>query len=272
MLREHLVATEVGLVAQRLRDLSAICFSFRKPQHLSCLANEIVARHLVTRLVMPGRVFVDVGAHIGSITNEVLRRSNAGKVVAIEANPSKVRKLRKRFPMIDVFEAAVSDQEGEGVFYLDTNHTACSSLSPEQINVDHRIENITVACRTLDTILTGYDVDVIKLDVEGFELAALRGGTKTLQAFRPTVMFESGPGELLGMTKGAIWDWLSAQGYIIFLPVRMAHDVNGLTRDAFLDAHRYPFGTLNYFAVAQDRREEIHQRAVAINRDEFDVV
>ncbi len=47
---------------------------FWNPEAVGSLVNDQIAFSLVTKLCLPGRVFVDVGAHIGSIISEVHHR------------------------------------------------------------------------------------------------------------------------------------------------------------------------------------------------------
>ena len=94
----------------------------------------------------------------------------------------------------------------------------------------------------------------------------LRGAEKLLVAARPTILFESGPEEVLGQGKEAMWRFLDERGYKLFAPNRLAHDAPPLTLDGFLDSHFYPRRTTNYFAVAEERRDEIRARARVILR------
>jgi hypothetical protein len=110
-------------------------------------------------------------------------------------------------------------------------------------------------------MVTSDDVDTIKMDVEGAELGVLRGGEGVLRRCRPTIMFESGPGEVLGYAKVQLWKFFADAGYKVFVPNRVAHTAPGLTLEGFLESHRYPFRTMNYVAVASERVDEIRERA-----------
>jgi hypothetical protein len=106
-------------------------------------------------------------------------------------------------------------------------------------------------------------VDVIKIDIEGAELGALRGGQDLVARSRPVIMFEST--ELaensLGYSALALWNWLDSMGYVVFTPDRVAHDAPPLSQEAFKDAHYYPMRTLNYFAIANANRDMVRDRA-----------
>lgn len=87
---------------------------------------------------------------------------------------------------------AVSDTSGEAVFYEDNITGQNNSLLPDNKNADSvskthadRLEKHkrTVQVTTLDDYLdqNGTSCHFIKIDIEGFELNALRGMPKTMQ-------------------------------------------------------------------------------------------
>jgi hypothetical protein len=101
----------------------------------------------------------------------------------------------------------------------------------------------------------------MKIDVEGAELGVVRGARRLLAQCRPVIMFESAPHEVLGFTKEALWRCFAEQDYVIVVPNRLAHIDPGLKLDGFLESHLFPRRTTNYFAVPQERRDEIRGRA-----------
>lgn len=59
------------------------------------------------------------------------------------------------------------------------------------------------------------DCDLIQLDIEGFELNALKGAQKTIEVFKPVIMVEDkGLSERYGSAKGDIANWLAPLGYV----------------------------------------------------------
>jgi hypothetical protein len=79
-------------------------------------------------------------------------------------------------------------------------------------------EFITVEVSTLDAELPDLTPRVIKVDVEGAELAVLQGGLALLRRARPLLIFEHErtPAELYGASSGALWDLLAELGYEVF--------------------------------------------------------
>ena len=258
--KARLVGTSFGLwllaVRDRLAMVRAACFS---AESVGTLANDQLAALLVVSICRPHHVFVDVGAHIGSIVASAKRRSRPSQIIAVEAIPEKAAALRRRFVDVDVVQCAVGENDGADVaFFVDPAQSGYSSLAR-----GNGLRQISVPLRTLDSVLAGHEVDVIKIDIEGGELGALRGAVKVLSEQRPTVMFESAPGcgARLGYSTTALWRFLDELGYLIVAPNRLAHDDRGMSLDAFNDGHLYPRRTTNYFAVPRERRDEVRDRA-----------
>ena len=259
-LKARLVGTSVGLWLLGLRDtLSIVRAACRSPERVGTVANDHLAALLAVSICRPGHVFVDVGAHIGSIIASAKRRSRPSKIVAIEAIPERADSLRKRFPDVQVTQCAVGASEGTDIaFFVNEARSGYSSLARGKGS-----REIRVPLRTLDSVLVGNDIDVIKIDIEGAELGALRGAVRVLSRHRPTVMFESAPGcgLRLGYSTTALWRFFDEIGYVVVAPNRLAHDGDGMSLEAFNDGHLYPRRTTNYFAVARERREELRERA-----------
>jgi len=253
-LKKLIVGTPIGNLAYAARDVWHY-LSVPKEQ-ADMLTNDQLAAHYVTRICLPHKIFVDVGAHIGSVSSEVLRNCPTARLIAIEAIPAKAEHLRRKFPSAEVHNCAVSEQEGEVSFYVCDEHSAFSSLSAETKGG----RAITIRSARLDEIVKT-DVDVVKIDVEGAELGVLMGADELLKSCRPTIMFESGPSDCLGYTKKAMFELFAGRCYELFVPNRLPHKGAPLTLESFIDAHCYPFRSLNYFAVAAERVPEIRAQA-----------
>jgi len=261
--KARLLGTSLGLWLLELRDkLEIVRTACLAPERVGTLANDQLAALLVVSLCRPGSVFVDVGAHIGSIIAVARSRSRPSKIIAIEAIPEKAASLRRRFRDLEVAQCAVGESDGTDIaFFVNPSHSGYSSLAKGK-----GLQEIRVPLRTLDTVLSGNDIDVIKIDIEGGELGALRGAVTVLSEHRPTVMFESAPGcgARLGYSTTDLWRFLDEIGYVVIAPNRLAHDGDGLSLEAFNDAHLYPRRTTNYFAVPRERRAELRERARAV--------
>ena len=111
------------------------------------------------------------------------------------------------------------------------------------------LREIRVPLRTLDTVLSGHDVDVIKIDIEGGELGALRGAVRCCRtsAYRD-VRERTGLWCSPRLHHDGPLAVLDRLGYVVVAPNRLAHDGDGLSLEAFNDGHVYPRRTTNYFA------------------------
>jgi FkbM family methyltransferase len=130
---------------------------------------------------------VDVGAWYGPWSRALARR--VSRVVALEPNPRVAAVLAATVPHnVQVIRAAITDRPGSAELWVPrtgrgTEGTA--SLRPGTAAAS----SVQVATTTIDDLnLT--DVTMIKLDVEGAELAALRGARSTLASCRPALLIE----------------------------------------------------------------------------------
>ncbi|MDB2704942.1 FkbM family methyltransferase [Pseudomonadota bacterium] len=263
MIKQALLGTIFGSISLAARDkLTLIRSAITANEGTGSLINDQLAGRLVSSLCQSDKIFLDVGAHIGSVISETIKRSKPLKIIAIEAMPDKVAKLRRKFPTVELHEYAVTDKEGEVDFFVNTKQSGYSSLSNPKSK--DNIKKIVVQTNLIDNLITSINIDVIKIDIEGAELGALRGATQLIKESQPVIMFESGPEESLGFTKSKMWNFLNDFDYEIFIPCRIAHNGKGLTHDGFIESHVWPRRTTNYFAIPKSRREEIRVKAAKL--------
>ena len=150
---------------------------------------------LFRRCISPGDVVLDVGAHIGLYTLEAARATGpSGQVHAFEPSSTNHGVLVENvaangYSNVVVHRAAVSDAAGEGRLSLSPDNTGDHSL------VRAGGEGETVTTLTVDALVAGR-VDVIKMDIQGGEPAALRGARRTLDANQVVLFAEVSPDHL----------------------------------------------------------------------------
>lgn len=145
----------------------------------------------------PGDTFIDCGANVGyfSIQAGALVGSG-GTVVAIEANPNTFKLLERNLQANNFgipVQCAVTTQTGEVALYMPSDWDVYSSLSTGGLLKGKDNQSFKVAARTLDDVVSDLAlsrVDVVKIDIEGGELDALRSGAHLLSTFRPLVITE----------------------------------------------------------------------------------
>lgn len=145
-------------------------------------------------LMEKGETFVDVGANVGYYSlRTALDNGDGVKVVAIEAHPHTHAALLKNIECnglqtITAINKAVGDKKQDMVMYerrtdgitMYGNSSVCIAFDGE--------ECVHVECDTLDSILKGQRVDVLKMDIEGAEVMALTGAARVLGELRKIVV------------------------------------------------------------------------------------
>lgn len=150
----------------------------------------------VQRLSPLGGTVIDVGANIGLISLWAGRCVGAtGRVVSIEPSPWAMNRLIANARLNEMANitpvlGASADHCGEGEMFVINGYRVDDTITNTQ---EH------VRLYTIDGIVEeqGLDrVDLIKTDTDGYELDVLRGAAKTLERFRPAIIFEMGPSAL----------------------------------------------------------------------------
>lgn len=158
------------------------------------MLDEQIMPPLAMAVVAGGGRAIDCGAHNGAVLQHFVAVSPEANHIAIEPMPDFAQKLRDRFPSVTVHEVALSDTEGEATFTIVEGDLGSSSLEADQAHVaeDATKRQIPVKVIPLDALLADDPgpFRLIKIDVEGTELAMLRGAKGILERDRPVVLFE----------------------------------------------------------------------------------
>ena len=161
-----------------------------------------------------GYTFIDVGCNGGVLSASVMRQlahreaeSGPVELVAIEANPETALRAAGTFALnelsrVHLARFAAGDAYG-AVDFLSADglsgQASIHSIDAKLVrSVDkYPIRKISVPQRPLDSLIQGgfikKPVACIKIDVEGHELAVIRGARKLLSAHRPLVLCEYNP-------------------------------------------------------------------------------
>ena len=133
---------------------------------------------------------IDVGANLGGYA--VLMHPHSARVAAFEANPDLCAKLRWQSwvrPSIKVYGVALSDRAGTQTLRIPDDHGR-STLERGNDLGGRTARSVSVETRRLDDM--GFrDVGFIKIDVEGHEMAVLRGAEALLRESRPALLIEA---------------------------------------------------------------------------------
>jgi FkbM family methyltransferase len=164
--------------------------------------------------------YVDVGTNRGQVLAQAVRIAPRGRHVAFEPIPSLAAKVTSAFPDVDCRRKALGARAESAEFCHFRALDGWSGLRRQPEISDERgdPEYITVEVSTLDAELEGTSPAVLKIDVEGAELAVLEGGRSLLLRARPLIIFEhvAEAAALYGVDSLELWDLLTQLGYEIF--------------------------------------------------------
>lgn len=173
--------------------------------------------NVIEQLVAPGRDIVELGANIGSFSVPLAKKARASGRSLLVVEPQPV-----------IFQNLCANLALNGLWNVRAENMACADFTGSLFfpPIDYGQSNnfggfsaeadadpataIRVRCETLDNIIPeNFDVGLIKIDVEGFELEVLKGAAQTIARFRPTIYVENDRVE----KSQALIEWLWAADY-----------------------------------------------------------
>lgn len=174
---------------------------------------------------------IDIGAHIGLVSLPVSRLIHReGSIYAIE--PAKANRvylerhvdLNKR-NNIQIYDLLIGDTDMENqIFFEQKAVSGMNSLVKNKKTIDGSYEKTHKKQMTLDSFCEKYALrpDLIKIDIEGAEILALKGARKTLHHYRPTLFLSVHPAHIaqLGQDVNELHELIRDYGYVV-------QDVNG---------------------------------------------
>lgn len=125
---------------------------------------------------------------------------NFDQVIAFEPNDS----LALQIPCGFVHHVALGERKGLCSIAEGTKNTGQGHVVPGNDVMMMPLDDFEIR-----------DLDFLKLDVEGYELPALKGGEETILQWRPAIMVEqNGLCENYGYTHVDLYAWLKRRGYV----------------------------------------------------------
>ncbi len=161
-------------------------------------------------------VFLDIGANMGWFTMQAAVKIKKGKIIAVEPNPNNLQLLYRsvianQLNNIQVYPYAATEENG----WLQLSFVQSNGFVelPTTINATtHYVQGVN-----LDELLQNEPrIDIVKIDVEGHELLALKGLQKTLARCRPLLVTEFHPAMLKahgGLEPIDYLNWIAGAGY-----------------------------------------------------------
>lgn len=149
---------------------------------------EATSLRVFSRLSRTSTRFLDVGSYSG-VYSLIACADGPGEVIAFEPNPF-TRPLLERNIRANGWEGRITVvPKGASDVRRTTQMTIPKDTTAAR--VDDAGTGPTIELTTIDEVLNGRQVDVIKVDVEGSEARALAGASETLGRYKPVLIVES---------------------------------------------------------------------------------
>ena len=185
---------------------------------------EVLIALLYHNLLHPGDRAIDGGANSGLHTIPMARQVRpSGEVFAYEPQPAMLQRLSD-WVSVEGLNAIVHERgvalgevKGRGSFFVSQQDNALSSLDPAFAGEGHT--EIPVEVVRLDDDIAEGEVSFIKLDLEGGEFSALRGGRALITRSRPVIVFEFArqfSAERFNFTREDFFSFFGALGYSLW--------------------------------------------------------
>lgn len=195
---------------------------------------------LMKKFLRPGQTIVDVGANVGYLTQFLARATGRqGRVCAFEPNPlvfSLLKRNMARFPQVAPYNFGLSTTEQElPLFLAGSDHSVASfsrdyPLSHVFYQESGELNSVKAKVVAGDEFMgkigpsrTGIigTIDILKVDVEGWELNVLAGLEKTIMSSKEITIFcEYNPPaqECAGRTARELLDWFLDRQFALSYP------------------------------------------------------
>lgn len=165
---------------------------------------------LLDGYISQGDWAIDVGANIGHYTKRMSDLAGQqGRVIAIEPVPTTFALLasnvnRFEYGNVSLLNVAASDTFGSAGMAMPTLSTGLTNYYQAAIK-NGAACSLSVLALPIDSLGIAAKVRLIKIDVEGHELAALKGMINLIRASKPILIVETGSDEVIS--------YLTAVGY-----------------------------------------------------------
>ncbi|MDR2614012.1 MAG: FkbM family methyltransferase [Candidatus Accumulibacter sp.] len=180
--------------------------------------SEIESGFLHHYLFKPGRI-VEVGANVGAHTVGLAKAAEAKgeEMVVFEPQPVVFQNLCANLALnglrnVRAWPFACGD-ETEILHFDEPDYDRHGNFGGVSMSrAEDGVGRVAVPCVRLDDFLGEGAVALIKIDVEGYEFAVLRGADETLRRWRPVLYVEN---DRVDESKALI-EWLWSRGYRLF--------------------------------------------------------
>ncbi len=208
---------------------------------------------LLEFLLNKDSVFFDVGTNKGEYAYYAEKLIDPDRIFLFEPEKKLNKQLKALFKYSHVFDTALSDTKGTHSFKIPViNGLVDNCLSTLEIEnkEDHETESIIyeVKTDTLNNFIRDKNVipDLIKIDVEGHELAVLKGGENYISAHHPTLIIEIEQRHHKTLEVETVFESFKTEGYNVFYYSKKQGQLIPYENKTYLTNTKDFFGTLNY--------------------------
>lgn len=145
---------------------------------------------------------LDIGANVGDIAEAALNSFSEAKVICFEPVQSTFKILSNRLApyseRVFLHNYALSNSTGKGEINITNFHGANSIMPQAKLHQDcnphvRELDKEPISLVRLDDVYDKFparDIDIMKIDVEGFELNVLNGGRKFITKHVDVIIIE----------------------------------------------------------------------------------
>lgn len=184
------------------------------------LREDVAIEAILASSLKGDSMYVDVGANRGQLLREAVRIAPHGRHIAFEPIPGLAAGVSREFPGVECRALALGAHKETRSFCHFTRLDGWSGLRrhPSISDSQGGPVLIDVEVSTLDAEMADMRPSVVKIDVEGAELAVLEGARSVLARAQPVVIFEHvrEAAAMYGDAPDAPWELLTELGYRIF--------------------------------------------------------
>jgi FkbM family methyltransferase len=204
-------------------------------------------------------IAIDIGGNVGEYTAELRKRNPNLEIHIFEPSATNIKKLNARFvndKLIKILPLAVSDNNGSATLFSDYAGSGLGSLTKRKLDHFNINFNVTEAINTIrfedywKANLNERAIDIVKMDIEGHELAALKGFGKAIFSTE-VIQFEFGGCNIDTRTYFQdFWYFFKEHGFALYRITPLAAE----SIRNYSESDEY-FSTTNYIAVRERKTD-----------------
>ena len=146
-----------------------------------------------------GMICLDIGANLGYFTFlESLKIGKTGRVIGVEPAPLTFELFEKNIKLqkhqnISSYNFAFSDKESTVDFFISNSSNWSRIIAEKDTYHGDKGDIIKIKCRTIDNFIEELELkklDLIRVDLEGYEFEIFEGAQKTLSELKPMLQIE----------------------------------------------------------------------------------